>query len=234
MKQGRVVFSLLLLASGCVNITLNNNGNGAGDAGGGGVVGSLGGTSGGTRGAGGAGPDSSASHPPRPTDSVTIRGNLDQTASAPIWDSTTPQTTSNFTTSLIVYDSLGMAIQIDIYFGKDDAVRIQPGDSGDWTYHVMTDGANLAFESDGATGAVAGMATQIAVGTLRFDTMGRLVSNTVTAEGFYPKDAVYPQMLTFNFGTGTDSGGSGLDGLTQYAATSAVSFAAVSGSAFAP
>jgi flagellar hook protein FlgE len=233
MKEGRLVLSLLLLAGGCVDITINN-GSGAADAGGGSVVWGLGGTSGGTRGAGGANSDGSASQPPRPTDSVTIRGNLNETAVAPGWDPRTPQTTSNFTTSLVVYDSLGTAIQIDIYFGKDDAVRIQPGDSGSWTYHVMTDGGNLAFESDGATAAFPGMATQIAVGTLRFDTAGRLVSNTVTAEGFYPKDAVYPQMLTFNFGTGTDSGGNGLDGLTQYAATSAVSFVAVSGSAFAP
>ena len=233
MKQGRVVLSLLLLASGCVNITINN-GSGVGDAGGGSVVWGLGGTSGGTRGADGAGPDGSASQPPRPTDSVTIRGNLDQSALAPVWDPTTPQTTSNFTTSLVVYDSLGKSIQIDIYFGKDDAVRIQPGDSGSWTYHVMTDGMNLAFESDGATPAFPGMATQIAVGTLRFDTVGRLESNTVTAEGFYPKAAVWPQVLTFNFGAGTDAGGSGLDGLTQYAATSAVTFVDQSGSAFVP
>jgi flagellar hook protein FlgE len=233
MKQGRVVLSLLLLASGCVNVTVNN-GSSASDAGGSGVVGGLGGTSGGTRGADAAVPDGGGPHPPRATDSVTIRGNLDATALATVWDSTTPSTTANFTTSLTVYDSLGQAIQLDIYFGKDDAAGLQPGDSGAWTYHVMTDGANLAFKSDGTGSPSPGRDTQIAAGMLRFDTAGRIESNTVTTEGFYPKAAVSPQMLTFNFGTGTDAGGNGLDGLTQYAATSAVSFVAQSGSAFVP
>ena len=219
MKQVRVVLSLMLLASGCVNVTVNN-GSGAGDAGGSGVV--------------RAGLDGRGPQPPRATDSITLRGNLDQTASAMVWDPANPKTTSNFTTSMSVYDSLGKAIQLDIYFCKDDAVGIHPGDSGAWTYHVMTDGMNLAFESDGATSALPGIATEIATGTLRFDTVGRLVSNTVATEGFYPKAAVWPQVLTFNFGAGTDAGGSGLDGLTQCAATSAVTFVDQSGSAFVP
>jgi flagellar hook protein FlgE len=226
MKQGRIVLSLLLLASGCVNITINN-GSGAADAGGITAAWGLGGTSGGTLG-------TSSFQPPQATDSITLRGNLDQTSNALGWAPATPKTTANFTTSLTIYDSIGKAIQIDIYFGKDDAAGIQPGDSGAWTYHVMTDGVNLAFESDGTRSPSPGMDTQIAAGALRFDTMGRLVSNTVTAEGFYPEAAVGPQVLTFNFGTGTDAGGNGLDGITQYAATSAVTFVAQSGSSFVP
>jgi flagellar hook protein FlgE len=174
-----------------------------------------------------------ASAPAKATDSITIRGNLDQTAEAMTWDPTTPKTSSNFTTSMTVYDSLGKAIQLDIYFSKNDAANTQTGDSGDWTYHVMTDGANLAFGGDGSTPAVAGTATEVATGTLRFDTQGRLISNDTTlADGFYPKDALGPQRLAFNFGTGTGATepGSGLDGLTQYAATSAVSFVTQAGS----
>jgi flagellar hook protein FlgE len=178
-----------------------------------------------------------ASAPAKATDSITIRGNLDQTAQVMTWDPTNPKTTSNFTTSMTVYDSLGKAIQLDIYFNKNDpATGTVTGDSGDWTYHVMTDGANLAFGSDGATAALDGTATQVATGTLRFDTSGRLISNVTAAapdSGFYPKDSVGPQKLNFNFGTGTDpttTNGSGLDGLTQYAATSAVSFVTQAGS----
>jgi len=55
------------------------------------------------------------------------------------------------------------------------------------------------------------------------------VSNRTVIQGFYPKDAIGRQALTFNLGTGTDDGGSGLDGITQYAATSAVSFVTQSG-----
>lgn len=171
-----------------------------------------------------------ASAPAKATDSITIRGNLDQTADATTFDPTDPKDTSNFNTSMTVYDSLGKAIQVEIYFCKNDAGNTQGGDSGDWTYHVMTDGSNLAFESDGSTTATAGTATEIATGTLRFDTAGRLISNSTDNQGFYPVDSVGPQNLTFNFGSGTDSGGSGLDGLTQYAATSAVSFVTQEGS----
>jgi flagellar hook protein FlgE len=171
-----------------------------------------------------------ASAPAKATDGITIRGNLDQTAIPPTWDPANPKETSNFTTSMTVYDSLGKAIQLDIYFCKNNAAGTQAGDSGDWTYHVMTDGVNLAFQANGTTPAVAGTATQVATGTMRFDTSGRLISNTTDSQGFYPKDSVGPQALTFNFGSGTASGGSGLDGLTQYAATSAVSFVTQAGS----
>lgn len=170
-----------------------------------------------------------ASAPAKATDAITIRGNLDQTALPMTWDPTLPKSTSNFTTSMTVYDSLGKAIQLDIYFAKNDAANTQAGDSGDWTYHVMTDGVNLATDANGAP-AVPGTATEVATGTLRFDTQGRLISNTTDLQGFNPRDSLNPQPLTFNFGSGTDTGGSGLDGLTQYAATSAVSFVTQAGS----
>jgi flagellar hook protein FlgE len=171
----------------------------------------------------------SASAPAKATDSITIRGNLNQTAIPPTWDATQPKTTSNFTTSMTVYDSLGKAIQLDIYFCKNDTANTTPGDSGDWTYHVMTDGGNLNTDPAGNP-VLAGDPTEVATGTLMFDSEGRLIANDTTLNGFNPKDAVNPQTLTFNFGTGTAIGGSGLDGLTQYAATSAVSFVTQAGS----
>jgi flagellar hook protein FlgE len=227
MKQGRVVL-YLLFASGCIDVTVNN-GSGAGGTS---SVCNLGGTAGSTLGSGGStGSGGAVSKPARATDRITLRGNLDQTATAFTWDPSSPKTTSNFTTSLTVYDSVGKAIQLDIYFNKNDAVNIQAGDSGDWTYHVMTDGANLAFQFDGATPGIPGTDTPIAIGTLRFDTSGRLVSNTTTGLGFYPRDAASPQLLTFDLGTGTAFGGSGLDGFTQFAANCAISFVDQSGSA---
>jgi flagellar hook protein FlgE len=171
-----------------------------------------------------------ASAPAKATDSITIRGNLDQTAIAPTWDAANPKTTSNFTTSMTVYDSLGKAIQLDIYFCKNDAATTTAGDSGDWTFHVMTDGANLALDGSGQP-ATANVATEVATGTLQFDQQGRLISNTPLGTlTFNPKDAVNPQPLSFQFGEGTSTGGNGLDGLTQYAATSAVSFVTQAGS----
>ena len=167
-----------------------------------------------------------ASAPAKATDSITIRGNLDVQSTPPTWDITDPKNTSNFTTSMTVYDSLGKPLQLEIYFCKNDTAGTQAGDSGDWTYHVLTDGAGL-------TGGNAGEATEVAGGVLRFDNAGRLLSNTQDATlEFKPKDAQNPQSLNFKFGTGLldTPAGSGLDGLTQYAAPSAVSFVTQAGS----
>jgi flagellar hook protein FlgE len=174
-----------------------------------------------------------ASAPAKATDSITIRGNLNVTENVPVWNPANPKGTSNFTTSMTVYDSLGKPIQLDIYFCKNPSTPpaagppavpgTVAGDSGDWTYHVMTDGISL-------TGGTAGTATQVAEGTLRFDTAGKLISNVTTSNNFTPVNAINPQTLVFNFGTGTAVGGSGLDGLTQYAAPSAVSFVTQAGS----
>lgn len=166
-----------------------------------------------------------ASAPAQATDSVTIRGNLDQSAAATesSFDVADASNTSNFTTTMTVYDSLGNGVQLNIYFCKNDASDTASGDSGDWTYHVVTDGGNLAQDGSGNE-TTAGTAAEVATGTLRFDSDGKLISNTPTLNGLYPKNASGVQELAFNFGSGTESDGSGLDGLTQYSATSSVSF----------
>jgi flagellar hook protein FlgE len=115
---------------------------------------------------------------------------------------------------MVVYDSLGKPVQLNIYFCMNT--------SGDWDYHAVTDGANL-------TGGTAGTATEVATGELKFDTSGHLVSNTTTLNNFNPINATNPQPLTFNFGTGTAAGGTGLDGITQYASASAASFVTQAG-----
>jgi flagellar hook protein FlgE len=174
-----------------------------------------------------------ASAPAKATDSITIRGNLDQSAKATdaTFVATDAKDTSNFNTTMTVYDSLGDAIQLNIYFCKKDPADSASGDSGDWTYHVLADGKNLSQDATGGA-TTDGTATEVATGTLQFDSEGKLISNDTTlTDGFYPKNANAPQKLTFNFGNGTSTtGGSGLDGLTQYAATSAVSFVTQEGS----
>jgi flagellar hook protein FlgE len=162
--------------------------------------------------------------PAAATENVTLRGNLDPSARPVTFDANNPKTTSNFNTSMTVYNSLGKAIQLDLYFSKNDAANTEPGDLGDWTYHVVTDGANLDTEGDGTTAATPGKPTEVARGVLRFGSCGVLISNVETLNAFDPKGAANPQPLTFNFGTGTAVGGAGIDGMTQFRATSAVSF----------
>jgi flagellar hook protein FlgE len=157
-----------------------------------------------------------ATAPAKPTDNITVRGNLDAQATPTqgIWDAANAKGTSNFSTSMVVYDSLGKPVQMDIYFCMDTV--------GNWNYHAITDGGNL-------TGGTAGTAQEVGSGVLAFDTEGRLISNTPNPSDFQPLNANQNQPLTFDFGVGTAEGGTGLDGLTQYAADSAMSFVTQAG-----
>jgi flagellar hook protein FlgE len=161
--------------------------------------------------------------PAAATETLTIRGNLDPSAQPVTFDPNNAQTTSSFNTSMVAYNSLGIGPQLDIYFSKNDATNTQPGDLGDWTYHVVTDGGLLETEGDGRTPATPGKPTEVAGGILRFGTCGVLISNVTTLNAFTPTGAVRPQPLTFNFGTGTAVGGTGVDGMTEFRANSAVS-----------
>jgi Flagellar basal body protein FlaE/FlgD Ig-like domain len=161
--------------------------------------------------------------PAAATETLTIRGNLDPSAQPVTFDPNNAQTTSSFNTSMVAYNSLGIGPQLDIYFSKNDAANTQPGDLGDWTYHVVTDGSFLETEGDGTTPGRPGNPTEVAGGTLRFGTCGVLISNVTTLNAFTPTGAAHSQPLTFNFGTGTAVGGTGVDGITQFRANSAVS-----------
>ena len=93
--------------------------------------------------------------------------NLDAAAVPPAtWDPANPQATSNYSTSMTVYDSLGTAHKVDLY------ARAQGG--GAWEWHAMVDGGEL-------TGGTPGTPTEIASGTLTFDASGALAAQTTTA-----------------------------------------------------
>jgi flagellar hook protein FlgE len=150
-----------------------------------------------------------ASASPQATGEVTVKANLQADATPPAsWLPASPTATSNFSTSMTIYDTLGTAHQTQVFFRMSGP--------GAWEWHAMTDGAGL-------TSGTAGTLTEIASGTLGFDTQGRL--DTVTqASSFLPLGAVNPQPLTFNFGDPVAAGGTGLAGVTQFAAPSASTF----------
>ncbi|BDG07975.1 flagellar hook protein FlgE [Anaeromyxobacter paludicola] len=151
-----------------------------------------------------------ASATPKATSAITVKANLqaDATTPAAAWDPTDPSSTSNFSTSLTVYDSLGTAHQVQAFFRKTG--------TGAWDWHALTDGSGVA-------GGTAGTASEIASGTLSFDTSGKLTAVTQTSS-FNPAGASGPQALSFNFGDPTGAGGTGLAGITQFSAASATTF----------
>ena len=148
--------------------------------------------------------------PPKATGTINVTANLDATAAVPgaSFDPSNPTATSSFSTSMTVYDSVGASHNVDVYFQKTA--------SGAWDYHALAPGQDVA-------GGTPGQATEIATGSLTFDTTGALASVTPTNGSVSFNGANPNQPLTFNFGTPTSAGGTGTNGITDYGSTSAVS-----------
>jgi flagellar hook protein FlgE len=142
------------------------------------------------------------------TANSTMTLNLDATAPVPpAWDPLDPNKTSTYATSETVYDSLGAAHQVQVYFRAQGA--------GAWEYHAMVDGGEL-------TGGLKGTPTEIASGSLTFDTSGALASQTSTASSASFVGATPAQVIAFKFGDDIASGGTGKAGTMQLAGASAV------------
>jgi flagellar hook protein FlgE len=152
---------------------------------------------------------------PHATANVVFKANLDAGATVgAAFNPATPSTTSNFSTSVTIYDSLGVAHQTSVYFRKSGPNA--------WEWHALTDGS-------GITGGTAGTPVEIAGGTMAFNSSGGLQSFT-QAGTFNPANATNPQPVTFNLGDPASvAGGTGFAGITQFASTSAISFASQDG-----
>jgi len=151
--------------------------------------------------------------PPKATSKIEVTANLkaDSPVIAEPWDPAKPGATSNFTTSTTVYDSLGAAHQVDIYFRKNA--------DGAWEWHALTEGGGI----DGGT---SGQNTEIGAGTLTFDATGNIAEAGFTVTPgieFRPKGATGPQPLTFDFGSRTQAG------ITQFPSDSVTSFMSLDG-----
>jgi flagellar hook protein FlgE len=148
---------------------------------------------------------------PHATESMVITANLDASAAAPLlaWDAQDPANTSNFSTSLTVYDSLGSAHALDVFF-----VKTGPNT---WDYHVLASGDDL-------DPAVPGDNVEVGTGDLEFTTNGELDTfNEGTPISLDFMGATAGQAVALNLGTSITAGGTGLDGITQFASPSGVS-----------
>ncbi|MBI5642841.1 MAG: flagellar hook protein FlgE [Deltaproteobacteria bacterium] len=121
--------------------------------------------------------------------------------------------TSNFSTPITVYDSLGNSHVVTMYFRKSSL----DSTGNTWEWYAVVD------EADSTSGT-----TEIqAQGTVSFDSSGALYSEsavTYATGGFdFTGGAAQNQSISFDFGTSTVEGGTGTDGTTQYATSSGVS-----------
>jgi len=145
--------------------------------------------------------------PASATTSVTIAANLDSNTpiNAVAFDPLNPNSTSDFSNTVNVYDSLGNSHEITMYYHKNA--------SNSWDWHAMIDSAELTV---GGTGP-----TEIANGGVTFTTDGKLDTETNSATSWDFLDATQAQAINFDFGTSiTTDGGLGVDGSTGYASKS--------------
>jgi flagellar hook protein FlgE len=144
-----------------------------------------------------------------------------------------PSATSNFSTSMTVYDSLGNSHLLTTYFTK-------VGENS-WNYNTVAAEADVVTANYHTSNIDASLGiVRVGSGTLTFGTDGTLdrestvirydtataAGTSGTAPGELQLDfvgATQDQPIAMNFGSSvTTDGGSGLDGTTQFGSTSAL------------
>lgn len=158
-----------------------------------------------------------ASSQPSPSTTVNVKNNLDATASVPTtapFDGTTytsAYASSNTSTTVKVFDSLGVSHDVTLFFSKTGANA--------WDVNIAVDGADV--------GGTAGVPSVIGTAALTFNPDGSLASPAPATVNVTFNGAA-AQALSFNFGTPntTNTAGQGLDGLTQFGSASSVAASA--------
>ena len=148
--------------------------------------------------------------PAKPTDSMAIAANLSATALPPgaAFDITLPSQTANVSTAIQVFDTLGNAHAVGVYFRNTAP--------GQWEYHVVASGNETTPASPGTN-------VEIGSGTLAFNTQGLLQTASVTQAISVAFGAAAPQSIALSFGSTLSTNGTGLDGVTQFASASNIS-----------
>lgn len=144
-----------------------------------------------------------------------------------------PTGTSNFSTSMTVYDSLGNNHLLTTYFTKVG--------SNTWNYNILANQNDVVTANYNSANIDATLgAVRVGAGTLTFGTNGTLERESValrfdggtaagvagTVAGQLQVDwngATADQLITYNFGSSViTDGGTGLDGTTQFGSKNAV------------
>jgi len=146
--------------------------------------------------------------PAKPTSKVNMSMNLDSRADIQQFDITNPDKTSNFNTSMSIFDNVGTQRMITVYFNKVA--------DGQWDYHATVPGED-------AQGGVPGTIVEMAKGKLQFDAKGKLQTETTETSAFnFNKGAQPGQKIEFDFGKSLTEGGNGDEAMTQFGSRSSI------------
>ena len=149
-----------------------------------------------------------ATIPAAPTSKVKMSMNVDSRADIQQFDINNPDKTSNFNTSMVVYDNVGTQRLTTIYFNKVA--------DGQWQFHATVPGED-------AQGGRPDTLVEMGTGTLQFDPKGKLLSETTTLNSFnFNKGAEQNQQIEFDFGESLTEGGNGDKATTQFGSDSSI------------
>jgi len=126
------------------------------------------------------------------TENVTLQSNLDASAEEPgAFDIADPTGTSNYSTTIVIYDSLGTSHNATCYYTKTADLT--------WEYNITVDSDDL----DAAQADAANDETLVCNGVLTFDDDGILIAGAegVTDALQWNNGADAGQTLTYNFET---------------------------------
>ncbi len=160
--------------------------------------------------------------PPNPTNKVSLNVQLDSRSEVleQPWDVNAPEKTSNWSTTMSVFDSHGRAHQATAYFRKmaadEEGVR--------WEYHAVVDSKEV-------TDAEGGPWKEFGSGVLTFDRMGHLLREEPNESLVNFNNGAYAdQEIKFDFGKSIDEeGGNGTGATVSIAAASNTVFHAQDG-----
>ena len=144
--------------------------------------------------------------PAKASENVEINMNLDSREIIQDFDEEKPEETSSYSNSLTIYDNIGIARLVTVFFNKVTENR--------WEYHVMSDGKDIPGGEEGEW-------IEQASGALIFNNKGQLQEERVGDNSFdFNKGAALGQQIKWNFGESITEGGNGVDASTQYGSKS--------------
>ena len=155
--------------------------------------------------------------PPKPTDTLKLNVQLDSRSDliAEDWNPADPVKTSNFNSSITVFDSHGRAHQASIFFRKISASE----DGVEWEWHAMVDNKEVTDPDDGEL-------KEFADGVVRFDKNGLLLEEITNESSVNFNNGAFPeQVINFDFGQNIgEEEGKGINASTSIAGKSVTVF----------
>ena len=146
--------------------------------------------------------------PAKATKEIRMSMNLDSRTNKQEFNIEQPEKTSAFSNTMTIYDNVGTARTITVYYNKTD--------NNQWEYHVAADGKDVE-------GGKPEIMYEMANGKLNFNDKGQLEEVREGKNSFnFNKGAAKDQKISFGWGKTLKEGGTGVDASTQYGSESSI------------